>query len=92
MAMKLYHYRFDETTIQRLHEIHLAKAHAAGAQVAYGTYAARHNGLTQVEVIRSLIDEEWQRLNDSGALTRARVKRCPNCGRTSCPGGYWCEG
>jgi hypothetical protein len=84
--------RLDPKTEQRLQDIHLAKCYAAGAQVAYMTYSPKHNGMTRSDVIRDLIDREWERLNDSGALTRAKISKCPNCGRTDCGRGYFCEG
>jgi hypothetical protein len=90
MSMKLVHYRFDDATIDMLYDILIAKAHASGKEVAHGTYAPRHNGLNKSQVIRDLITDEWQRLSDDGSMTRARIKRCSNCGRTDCAGGYFC--
>jgi hypothetical protein len=92
MANKPIVIRFDETTLDRLYEVLIARAHAQGMEPAHMTYAPWRNGLTKSQVIRDLIDEEWTRLQDSGQMTRAKVSKCPNCGRTDCGRGMFCEG
>jgi hypothetical protein len=83
--------RFDDRTLDKLNDIHIAKAHAAGANVARGTYAAHHNGLNRTDILRMLIEEEWQRLYDDGSLLKAKVQKCKYCGKTGHNGGLMCE-
>jgi hypothetical protein len=90
--MKDYHIRLDDTSVERLHDVLIARAHAFGMEVAHGTYAPWRNGLTAAQVIRILIDEEWQRLQDNGKMTRAKVSKCPNCGQVDCSRGMFCDG
>jgi hypothetical protein len=93
--MRLYHIRFDETTLERLQDILIARAQASGREVSYGQYAPWRNVLTKSQVVRDVLDEEWQRLMDNGQITRAKVAKCSRCGRTECPGKhgqFWCEG
>jgi hypothetical protein len=80
MGMKLNQFRFDETTLQRLDDIHLAMASAYGMDVARGLYAERRNGLTRTECLRRIIDETWTRLNDEGKITKDRRQlKCTKC-------------
>jgi hypothetical protein len=85
-------FRFDDETLEKLQDILRAKALEYGKDVAYGLWSPRHNSINRTEVMKLLIREEWDRINESGSLGRALNKKCRYCGKTGHDGGLMCEG